>query len=124
MALRIPKVKIILSRKGVRVSPEIGKPFEFTAEEISDIQGSNPDALGKVLTSTVIEGGNNDAGNEKVALAERATELGLTFAKNISVAKLKDLIAEAEAKANATGGEGGEGANTGEGAGTGEGGDL
>ena len=103
MAIRIPRVKIIISRKGVRSTPEIGKQFEFTAEEIAEITSANPDALDKVTTSDEIGTGNktDDANNEKLELAERATVLGLTFAKNISVAKLKDLIAAAEAEAAA-----------------------
>jgi hypothetical protein len=98
MPFRIPRVKIVMSRKGVRFAPEIGKQFDFTSEEIADITSANPDALDKVTTSNEIGTGNktDDAGNEKVALAERATELGLTFAKNISVAKLKEIITEAE----------------------------
>lgn len=31
--------------KPVRFTPEIGKPFEFTADEVKQITGANPDAF-------------------------------------------------------------------------------
>ncbi len=46
MPVRIPKYKILgIVRKGLRVVPEIGAEFDFTSEEITEINAANPEAL-------------------------------------------------------------------------------
>lgn len=49
MPKRIPRSTIILHRDGVRTIPKIGTAFDFTKEEIAEIDAVNPDALGKNL---------------------------------------------------------------------------
>ena len=41
----IPNHSITLFREGKFVTPDIGKPFSFTADEIKDITKANPQAL-------------------------------------------------------------------------------
>jgi hypothetical protein len=64
----VPVVTVIVRRddeKGVsqRIKPEIGKEFDFTADEIKDIKAANPEALRKpVNESGKGEGGKGDGG--------------------------------------------------------------
>jgi hypothetical protein len=48
MALRIPRQNIKVIRKGAPVWPDIGVPFNFTDDEIAQIEESSPDALENV----------------------------------------------------------------------------
>lgn len=48
MAKRIPVQTVIVHRDGKRVSPPIGQPFDFTADEIKSLTERNPDAIRKV----------------------------------------------------------------------------
>lgn len=47
MPKRIPAQVIVVVRKGARVEPKIGEPFDFTAEEIEQVERLNPDAFDK-----------------------------------------------------------------------------
>lgn len=55
MPLRTPTQSVIVMRGTKRVTPEIGKPFEFTKEEIEQIDAMNPDALSTQVTTDVTE---------------------------------------------------------------------
>lgn len=59
MPIRIPKQTIRLVRDGENVTPDIGEPFDFTADELADINAVNPDAIRKPIdeTSTPAKGG-------------------------------------------------------------------
>lgn len=48
--IRVPLQNITVSRDGKSVSLDIGKPFEFTAEEIEQIERANPDAISTQAT--------------------------------------------------------------------------
>ena len=48
MPIRIPTHTIVVTREGKRVSPKIGEPFEFTADEVKEISAVSKDALRKV----------------------------------------------------------------------------
>lgn len=48
MPKRIVKDTVVLYRGGKQVVPEVGKEFDFTAEEVTSITKSNPKALGKI----------------------------------------------------------------------------
>lgn len=50
MPLRTPMQSVIVMRDKKRVTPEIGTPFEFTADEVAEIEEMNPDALSTVGT--------------------------------------------------------------------------
>lgn len=50
MPKRIPLQTVIFQRDKQRMVPEVGKPFDFTKEEIEQITKLNPDALGKLPT--------------------------------------------------------------------------
>lgn len=45
MAIRVPVETIMVVRDGKQISPKIGEPFNFTAEELADIKRINPDAI-------------------------------------------------------------------------------
>lgn len=47
MAKRLVKKGITLIRDGARVRPQIGKLFDFTKEEIADLEENAPTAIGK-----------------------------------------------------------------------------
>ena len=45
MAIRIPVQTITVGRDGKNIIPTIGHPFDFTDEEIKQIEASNPTAV-------------------------------------------------------------------------------
>ena len=45
MVIRIPVQTITVGRDGKNIVPTIGQPFNFTAEEIEQIESSNPAAV-------------------------------------------------------------------------------
>lgn len=45
MPMRAPKQSVGVTRDGQRVYPDIGKPFDFTEQELADIMAANPDAI-------------------------------------------------------------------------------
>lgn len=49
MPKRVPVQTIVVTRDGKRVTPKIGDAFDFTAEELDDINRVNPDAVRKVV---------------------------------------------------------------------------
>lgn len=55
MPLRTPMQSVVVIRDKKRVTPEIGKPFEFTKEEVAEIEEMNPDALSTLATVDVSE---------------------------------------------------------------------
>jgi hypothetical protein len=50
MPKRLVLQTVILHRDGERVVPETGKPFDFSKEELDQINGLNPDALGHIIS--------------------------------------------------------------------------
>lgn len=53
MPKRSPVNTVVVMRDGKRVVPPIGKPFDFTAEEVADFERILPGSLAKV--SRVVE---------------------------------------------------------------------
>jgi len=49
MPIRIPTKTIILQRNGKNFSPPVGKPFQFTAEELKEIDALNKTVLRKPI---------------------------------------------------------------------------
>ena len=49
MPKRIPLQRVIVQREGKQIVPPLGDEFDFTAEEIEDINRMNPDAVRKVI---------------------------------------------------------------------------
>lgn len=49
MPKRLVLQTVIMYREGERVVPDVGKPFDFTNEELKSINGLNPDALGHII---------------------------------------------------------------------------
>ena len=51
MPKRVPVSGIHVHRDGKLVRPKLGVPFDFTAEELDDINRLNPGAITKIVTS-------------------------------------------------------------------------
>lgn len=65
MIKRVPLQTLVLGRlnkdgKRVDTIPEIGKAFEFTKDEIEQIERSNPDGLGVIETTDVTKPASTD----------------------------------------------------------------
>lgn len=76
MPIRIPSHTVVVTREGKRVTPKIGQPFEFTAEEVKEITAVSKDCLRKV---------------ERVVEDDEPPTVDL---ESLSVAKLKAYAAE------------------------------
>lgn len=50
MPIRIVKQPLFFSRKGVRMNPPVGQPFDFTNDELNSIMALNPAAVDFLLT--------------------------------------------------------------------------
>jgi len=102
MPIRIPTQTIILQRNGNRIVPPLGKPFDFTQEELNKINKLNPDAVRHPVNESAPA---VDAEAEVKAKAEaeaKAKAEAEAKAKAEAEAKAK---AEAEAKAKVKGGK-------------------
>lgn len=53
MNTRIPVQTIVVKRDGQTVVPKIGKPFDFTDDELADIEKLNPSAVRTLVNETV-----------------------------------------------------------------------
>lgn len=54
-ALRTPLQSVVVFRNEKPVVPPIGQPFEFTAEEVAQIEASNPAAISDQVTISADE---------------------------------------------------------------------
>lgn len=61
MAKLVPTVSVIVVRDSKRIKPEIGKGFDFTADEVKDINTLHPGALRKPVNETADETVETDA---------------------------------------------------------------
>ena len=68
MAIRIPVQTITVGRDGKNIVPTIGQPFNFTAEEIEQIESSNPAAVRNPVVEQVEAKATK--GGKKAAQAE------------------------------------------------------
>lgn len=67
MPKRVPVKSIVLFRDGKQVRPTIGKEFDFTAEELKDINDLSPKSVRKVIVEDAESA-------ETLAAAEAARE--------------------------------------------------
>lgn len=42
---RTPMQSVVVMRDGKSMSPPIGKPFDFTEDEVAQLEATNPDAI-------------------------------------------------------------------------------
>lgn len=49
MPNRVPLQSVVVQRDGNNVVPPIGAVFEFTDQEVADIESANPDALSATI---------------------------------------------------------------------------
>lgn len=102
MTTRLVNEGVLVVRNGKRVQPTIGKAFKFTADEINQIERVRPQAISRIETVQVDESGDDGSTDTKDPsrdeLINQATEMGLTFAKNVSTKKLAEMIESAQAE--------------------------
>jgi len=123
MPQRLIKEAILVVRNGKRVKPEIGKSFNLTADEIAQLEAVRPQAIAKVNAVEEDPQSHTDAGSngnqgggeggqggedgqtevdleklDRDQLADIATEMEITFAKNAGKTKLIELIQAARGK--------------------------
>lgn len=98
MAKRIPVQTVIVVRDGKRVSPPIGKPFDFTKEELSNINDRNPDAIRKLTDESVQQNDGDDGDDDldarqeaEAAAAEKAAQAAKTGGKGANKSDDDDL---------------------------------
>ena len=80
MPKRTPLQSVVVIRDGERVTPEIGRPYEFTKEEIEQVERANPAALSKKAVVDLTEDGkptgdgdaNPDGGDAKESKTAKA----------------------------------------------------
>jgi len=68
MPKRIPVVAIGVTRNGVTVYPTIGQVFDFTAEEVAEINGLEKASKTQHIRKPINEGGEEDLGGTGDAL--------------------------------------------------------
>jgi hypothetical protein len=68
----IPLQGVVVHRNGKSVRPELGKPFDFTAEEVADLR-----AVEKVSKSTILREAVNESADPKAAQIKAAAEKAL-----------------------------------------------
>lgn len=74
MPKRIPLKSVIVQRDGKQIRLPIGKEFDFTADELKDIESSSPNSLRKIVIEDKLLA-DQAAASEKAeadALAEKA----------------------------------------------------
>lgn len=55
MPIRVPLQSVVVLRNKQSVTPPLDKPFEFTDDEIAQIEAVNPAALSDVVTVPVAD---------------------------------------------------------------------
>lgn len=103
MPKRVPVQTVILHRDGKQFAPPLGKAFDFTAEELADINAVNPDAVRKPVVEdgeAAQNEGKTGAGNREAddaAADQAAAEAKLAAAEKAA----KEAKAQAGAKGKA-----------------------
>lgn len=52
---RVPVQSIVVVRDGKQITPDLDKPFNFTAQEVEDIERVNPSAMRKPIVEKSAE---------------------------------------------------------------------
>lgn len=81
MAKRIVKEGVVVLREGKRVRPAVGKAFDFTAEEIKQLEKVRPQSIGKLSEVEVDENSTDVDGNGDGAGAGEGVGEGAGAAK-------------------------------------------
>jgi len=102
----VPTMSVVIVRDGKRVKPEIGKSFDFTADERDSILEAQPNALRKAAAG-------DEEGTADTSSAEQSQAKAKGGKKKATAAK-----SDAEAAADGDGGEPEDGEGGGAGAGT------
>lgn len=73
MPLRTPKQTIVVVRDKKSVTPPLGEPFEFTDEEVKQIEAMNPDAISAEATVDLTKTDDKKADAKKPATGPTET---------------------------------------------------
>jgi hypothetical protein len=79
MPNRLVKQTVIVVRDDKRVRPPIGKPFNFTKDEIEELNARNPNCIGpvtKVVEDEGDAGDEGDAADQGAGNDEKTAETG------------------------------------------------
>lgn len=113
MAKRTPLQSVIVIRDGKRVIPPIGKPFDFSADEIKQLDQASPGLLSKQATvdlsedgKVVGEGDNDLTETEGGGKTDAVVDAATTQTSREAVKADKD--AKAASAKGAKGGKGGD----------------
>lgn len=106
MPQRIPMQTVIVQRDGKNFAPPIGKPFDFTVDELNQIKKVNPNAVRVLVNETAPVAENaNDALAKAQAKAQEEAERQAAAEREAQ----EKVQREAEEKANAAKGQGKKG---------------
>lgn len=105
MPTRIPKVSIVVVRKGEQIVPKINEPFDFTKEELADIEALGSDYLVPELDVTGDTGEGAEAGATGKKLTKAQLAAAEKAAKDAEVVGATDGEGSAEGGTENTGGE-------------------
>lgn len=86
MPLKVPHHSVTVQRNGVNVTPPRGTPFDFSADEIKQVQASHPYAL-------------RDPKNENVAITETDLLRGKELPEDADTTVDANIMGKTKAKA-------------------------
>ncbi|WP_281686687.1 hypothetical protein [Pseudomonas citronellolis] len=100
MPKRIPLSTIVVHRDGKRVTPEIGRPFDFTSEEVAEISALEQELKARgnpqLLFRKIINEDPNVSAAAAVATENASGGTEETDYSAMTVQQLKDLAAKRE----------------------------
>lgn len=100
MPKRIPLSTIVVHRDGERITPEIGRPFDFTSEEVAEISALEQELKARgnpqLLFRKIINEDPNVSAAAAVATENAAGGAEETDYSAMTVQQLKDLAAKRE----------------------------
>lgn len=77
MPIRIPQETVFVVRDGKTVKPEIGKPFNFTTDELDDLKRLRPQAIRVPVNETAdADDGDNGSASTPAASKPAANKAG------------------------------------------------
>lgn len=76
MPKKVPLISIGVAREGKTVFPPIGQPFDFTKEEVADMEALSKKDGNTYFRNPVNEGGDAAPADEKKSGAKKAGDKG------------------------------------------------
>jgi hypothetical protein len=94
MPKRLVKKGVTIVREGKRVRPEVGKGFDFTADEIERITEVDPAALGSAKEATAAEDGEAETASTTTTSSAEGSQAGAKGGKKAATANKSDAEAK------------------------------